>query len=165
MQDGRPRIADASCPRAEPLDNRTHILDHCPMQRIGDILARGSRQLGQVMRIRSSWPEIAGEVLAAHTEPVMIRNRVLQVLCDSPAWAQQAGLLSRVIEERVREVTGFRGLKIEARFGMPGRILPRTRKARQVRRPDIDPADIARIRDPALARAVRALVEGKVSDG
>ena len=45
------------------------------MRRIGDVLAGQNRQIGQVMKIRSKWAEIAGEVLASHTEPVLIRNR------------------------------------------------------------------------------------------
>lgn len=133
------------------------------MRRIGDILAGQNRQIGQIMKIRRFWTEIAGEVLAAHTEPVVIKNRTLLVLCDSPAWAQQVALLSRVIRDQVGAVTGVMLQKVEGKFGMAGRIPSRERTVHALVRPDIDPRDIEKLRDPDLARAVRALASGEES--
>lgn len=131
------------------------------MRRIGDVLANQNRQIGQVMKIRNRWTEIAGEVLASHTEPVVIKNKVLHVLCDSPAWAQQVGLLSGAIEEQIRKITKIRNLKVEGRFGMVRKIQPRKRTVLPIGRPDIDPRDIDRIRDPELARVIRQLAAGE----
>lgn len=131
------------------------------MRRIGDVLANQNRQIGQVMKIRSRWTEIAGEVLASHTEPVVVKNKVLHVLCDSPAWAQQVGLLSGAIEEQIRKITKIRNLKVEGRFGMVRKIQPRKRTVLPIGRPDIDPRDIDRIRDPGLARVIRQLAAGE----
>ncbi|HNS91087.1 MAG TPA: DUF721 domain-containing protein [Deltaproteobacteria bacterium] len=131
------------------------------MRRIGDVLANQNRQIGQVMKIRAQWTDIAGEVLAAHTDPVAIKHKVLQVLCDSPAWAQQVGLLSRTIEEQVRKITRVKIEKIEGRFGMARKAPPRKRTVQAIGRPDIDPRDIDKIRDPKLARVVRELATGE----
>ncbi|HOS97949.1 MAG TPA: DUF721 domain-containing protein [Deltaproteobacteria bacterium] len=126
------------------------------MRRVGDVLARSNRQMGQVLKIRSRWTEIAGEVLSAHTEPVVVKAKVLQVLCDSPAWAQQVGILSATLQEQVRKIAGVTLTKVEGRFGMVRRPPARKPVRPAVTRPDIDPADIDRIRDRSLAAAVRA---------
>ncbi len=133
------------------------------MRRIGDVLANQNRQIGQVMKIRSRWKDIAGEVLAAHTEPVAIKNKVLQILCDSPAWAQQVGLLSRTIEEQIRKMTRVKIEKIEGKFGMVHKAPPRKRAVQAIGRLDIDPRDIEKIRDPKLAQIVRELAAGEGS--
>ncbi len=133
------------------------------MRRIGDVLANQNRQIGQVMKIRSRWTDIAGEVLASHTEPVVVKNKVLHVLCDSPAWAQQVGLLSGAIEEQIRKITKIRVQKVEGRFGMARKVPPRKRMVQAIGRPDIDPRDIEKIKDPGLARVVRELAAGEGS--
>lgn len=71
-----------------------------------------SRALGDVMRDRGwsgdlarselfvSWAELVGPVTAEHAEPVSLHRGVLQVRCDSTAWATQLGLMrSRVLAE------------------------------------------------------------------
>jgi len=55
------------------------------MQRLSDILSRKYWGFSKIVKIRDMWTEIAGEVLAAHTEPVQLRGKTLAVICDSPA--------------------------------------------------------------------------------
>ncbi len=110
------------------------------------------------MRIRSFWVQIAGEVLAAHAEPVALKGKTLSVMCDEPAWVQQVGILSATIVPRIKEITGLRVDKIDARFGMAGKV---ERPRRFERRPvtmNIDPDDIARVNDPALRQALTGLL-------
>ncbi len=126
------------------------------MRRVGDVLARSNRQMGQVLKIRGRWTEIAGEVLSAHTEPVVVKAKVLQVLCDSPAWAQQVGIMSATLLAQIRKIAGVTLTNVEGRFGMVRRPPARTPVRPVVGRPDIDQADIDRIRDRDLAAAVRA---------
>jgi predicted nucleic acid-binding Zn ribbon protein len=128
------------------------------MKKVGDVLARTNEQIGAVMTIRGRWVEIAGEVMALHCEPVMLRKRVLEVMCDSPAWAQQIGMLTRAIEKQIRDITGIRVLKVEGKFGMARKIPARHKACRAVMKPDIDPRDIEKLRDPELAEAVRAFI-------
>ena len=51
----------------------------------------------------ASWAEIAGEETARHSEPIGVEGGVLQVRCESTAWATQlrlmrADLLSAILE-------------------------------------------------------------------
>jgi hypothetical protein len=129
------------------------------MQRIGEVIGTRYKQIGQIMRIRQRWHEIAGEVLAAHAEPVVIKNKVLHVLCDSPAWAQQIGILSTTIASQVRKIAGIHVEKVEGRFGMASRMQERQKTPRKSGKPAIDPEDVDKVKDPELAKAIRTLIE------
>ncbi|WP_353826924.1 DUF721 domain-containing protein [Agromyces sp. SYSU T0242] len=41
----------------------------------------------------SAWPDIAGDEIARHSEPIAIEGGVLQVRCESTAWATQLRLM------------------------------------------------------------------------
>ncbi|MFC9917226.1 MULTISPECIES: DUF721 domain-containing protein [Agromyces] len=49
----------------------------------------------------SAWPEIAGEDIARHSEPIAIEGGVLQVRCESTAWATQLRMMR---EELIRAI-------------------------------------------------------------
>lgn len=132
--------------------------DHTLMRRVGEILSKGSSQIGHMMKIRQNWKEIAGEVLSGHTEPVLIKNRVLHVICDSPAWAQQIGMLTKVLEKQVIEMTGIRIIRVEGQFGPARRNPLKVAVPRPFIKPDIDPEDLKKITDPILAKAVLELL-------
>lgn len=132
--------------------------DHNFMRRVGEILSKGSSQIGHIMKIRLNWKEIAGEVLSCHTDPVLIKNRVLHVICDSPAWAQQIGMLTKVIEKQIREMTGIRIIRVEGQFGSVRKTPQKITAPRPVMKPDIDPEDLKKITDPLLAKAVLELI-------
>ena len=140
--------------------------DHVFMRRIGDILARSNEQIGQIMKVRSRWKEITGEVLAVHTEPVVINKKILHVMCDSPAWAQQIGMMSKVIEKQIKDITGIRVQKVEGKFGIARKTPPKIKTTQVIRRPDIDPRDVEKLKNPDLADAIRALIslEGNGND-
>lgn len=128
------------------------------MKKIGDVLGNKYRGIGKVVKVRSLWTEIAGEVLASHTEPVLVSSGTLHVLCDSPAWVQQVRLLADPIVEQVKKLAGIRITKIDATFGIPRRPPEAPKRTQVVFRPPIDPADIERIADERLAQLMRALV-------
>ena len=51
----------------------------------------------------ATWPEIAGDEIARHSDPIAIEGGVLQVRCESTAWATQlrmmrAELLAAILE-------------------------------------------------------------------
>jgi hypothetical protein len=128
------------------------------MQRLGDILARSNEQIGQIMMIRQQWKEIAGEVLSVHAEPVVIKKRVLMVMCDSPAWAQQIGMLTKALEKQIKDITGIKIQKVEGKFGHVPKHPQKGKIIRVVKKPDIDPEDMKWLKDPKLADAVRELI-------
>jgi hypothetical protein len=128
------------------------------MQRLGDILARNNEQIGQIMLVRQKWKEIAGEVLSVHTEPVVIKKKVLLVMCDSPAWAQQIGMLTKILEKQIKDIIGIKIQKVEGKFGMVRTTPQKAKTIRVIKKPDIDPADMKWLKDPRLIEAVRELI-------
>ena len=128
------------------------------MKTIGEVLGKKYGNLTKVIRIRERWVEIAGEVLAAHTEPVQLRGKILYVLCDSPAWVQQIDILTATIVPRIKKIAGFKVDKVAGAFGMARKVKEQFRAKTIIQRPDIDPADIKKISDPALRNAIEKLV-------
>lgn len=61
---------------------------------VSDALRRVRRDLGapepgHLERLRHRWPEIVGTALAAHSDPVGVREGRLRVVVDDPAWGGQ----------------------------------------------------------------------------
>jgi hypothetical protein len=135
------------------------------MQRVSDILNSTYKGFSKIIKIRELWPEIAGEVLSSHTEPVQLKGKTLWVLCDSSAWVQQVDILSPTLVPRVHKITGIKVDKLAAKFSAKrGREIPKPESIREarkrLRKPDIDPADVEKITNPELKKAVKALLEG-----
>ena len=58
------------------------------------------------------WEEFAGPRLAAHTRPVSIRDGVVVVAVDDPAWVSQVRFGAPQLLERMR--AGFPGLRVSS---------------------------------------------------
>jgi hypothetical protein len=61
---------------------------------VSDSLRRVRRDLGApepgaFERLRQRWPELVGAALAAHSEPVGVREGRLRVVVDDPVWGGQ----------------------------------------------------------------------------
>jgi predicted nucleic acid-binding Zn ribbon protein len=61
---------------------------------IGDALARVRRELGtpdpgRLEEIRAAWRGIVGDALADHSRPLYVRDGVLRIVVEDPAWAGQ----------------------------------------------------------------------------
>ncbi|MDX8393172.1 MAG: DciA family protein [Mariprofundales bacterium] len=50
-------------------------------------------KLSTLIRLRHFWPDIVGQILAMHTEPIAMRGEVLHVASDHPVMGQQVRLL------------------------------------------------------------------------
>jgi predicted nucleic acid-binding Zn ribbon protein len=93
---------------------------------VGDALRAVRRQLGTpapsvLERVRSRWSEVAGEVLAAHSEPLHLRAGVLRVQVDDQAWAGQFRYLAdTLVEALAREVPDAAIREISVTAGRPG---------------------------------------------
>lgn len=93
--------------------------------RLKDLLPGATGRLGipspeATGRVWSAWTEIVGPSVAAHAEPTSLRDGVLKVRADSPAWATEIGYLAEEIRSRANAVTG-RALVSEVRVWMgPG---------------------------------------------
>lgn len=135
------------------------MVDYIKMKKVGEILGKNYGNLTKVMRIRDKWEEIAGEVLASHSEPVQIKGKILYALCDSPAWVQQIDILTATLTPRIRKMAGVNVEKIAGSFGMAYKPKERMRVRPVLKRPDIDPQDVERITDPDLKSAIMGLID------
>ncbi|QAY72614.1 DUF721 domain-containing protein [Agromyces protaetiae] len=75
---------------------------------LGDAIDQLSTSLGwsgplSQHDLLASWAEVAGEETAKHTEPIGIEGGVLQVKCESTAWAAQLRLLRTELVTRIVE--------------------------------------------------------------
>lgn len=87
--------------------------------RLKDLLSGATGRLGipspeATGRVWSAWKDIVGPAVAAHAEPTSLRDGVLRVRADSPAWATEIGYLAEDIRSRANAVTG-RALVAEVR--------------------------------------------------
>jgi predicted nucleic acid-binding Zn ribbon protein len=68
--------------------------------------------------VLASWAEIAGEETARHTEPIAIEGGVLQVRCESTAWATQLRMMRTQLVTEI--ALRFPGAEVETiRFQGP----------------------------------------------
>ena len=128
------------------------------MRRIGEVLGTGYKQISRIIKIRAKWSEIAGEVLAAHAEPVVIKNKVLHLMCDSPAWVQQAGMLSPALPAQIKKISGIRVEKVEGKFGHVQKMPKKSRQPLILNAFNIDPEDVNKVKNPELAHVIRQLI-------
>jgi len=145
------------------VDKCSLLVTYGVMQRVGTLLDDFNKEIAKTLKIHQAWAEIAGEVLAAHTEPVHLKSGTLHILCDAPLWAQQVGILSASLCEQIRKITGHRVKTCEGRFGRLRKTAPAIRKKAPPVRPRIDPQVVARIKDPELKAHVLTLLA--IKDG
>ncbi len=130
---------------------------------VGDALARIRRELGtpepsQLDRIRATWPELVGELLAAHSVPLHLRDGILRIGVDDPAWAGQfryltdglvAELSERVPNAAIRDISvgASQGVRDAPGDASRGRgMKPGSRRTRK-------PARIRGVKPPGEPRA------------
>ena len=95
--------------------------------RISDVLDGLSTRVGlgrsrDASVIWSRWNEIVGDAIGAHAEPSSLREGVLKVRADSPAWAAELGYLAADIRTRANSLIG-REAVVEVRVWTgPGRV-------------------------------------------
>ncbi len=78
---------------------------------VGDAAAMIGAELGladpQVFgRVVAAWPELVGEAVAAHSEVRSVRDGVVDVVVDSPAWATEFRYLEADLVARVSRLVG-----------------------------------------------------------
>ena len=80
-------------------------------RRVGESLDRVAASLGvplasTLSTVFASWPEMVGESVAQHSRPRSLRDGVLVVAVDEPAWATQLRWLEADLLTRLREALG-----------------------------------------------------------
>jgi len=79
-----------------------------PVSELLDGLARepGWGDRLAVGRLRERWAEVAGAVVAAHSEPVRIEAGTLVVKAEPGAWATELSLLGKALASRAATLLG-----------------------------------------------------------
>jgi predicted nucleic acid-binding Zn ribbon protein len=80
-------------------------------KRMGDLLRSVGRDLGLgaavgTGRVWARWTEIVGDAIADHAEPTSLKDGVLRIRTDSPAWATELGYRGAEITRRANAVAG-----------------------------------------------------------
>jgi predicted nucleic acid-binding Zn ribbon protein len=78
---------------------------------VSESLDRVTRGIGApkatvLTTVFARWEEVVGPEIAAHAEPRSLREGVLVIAVDQPAWATQLRFLGTELLARVREATG-----------------------------------------------------------
>jgi predicted nucleic acid-binding Zn ribbon protein len=78
---------------------------------VSESLDRVTRGIGApkttvLTAVFARWEDVVGPEVAAHAEPRSLRNGVLVIAVDQPAWATQLRFLGADLLARVREATG-----------------------------------------------------------
>ena len=124
----------AAKPRRRPAAGGWYPLPEAggrPPQRISASLDAVARNLGgrggpALGALLQRWPVVVGEQLAAHSRPLALRDNVLTIGVDEPAWAAQLGWLEADVLRRLGEALGA---------GVVTRITVRVRPRPQPREP------------------------------
>lgn len=102
-------------------------------QPLGTSLERLARGIGApppdvLASVFAGWEGLVGAQVAAHAQPRSLRDGILVIAVDQPAWATQLRLLSADILGRLTEVVGgvdtVRELRVQVRGEAPPRHRP-----------------------------------------
>lgn len=134
--------------------------------RIRDLLDPVGRKFGldgavETGRVFARWKETVGAEIAEHAEPTSLKNGVLRVRAESPAWATELGYLAGEISARVNADVGHRLVsEVQVWTGPAPKRQARTRSTKEARHARPAPREEAE-QDPlaALTRARRAWLE------
>jgi hypothetical protein len=75
----------------------------------------------------SRWTDVVGDAMAAHVEPTSLRDGVLRVRADSPAWATETTYLAGEIRRRANALLGSSIVREVKVWTGPGRVSRTTR--------------------------------------
>lgn len=74
-------------------------------------------------RLRQRWAEVAGNAVAAHSEPVKLDGGVLTIRAEAGAWATELTLLASTLASKADEALGGRFVR-EVRVVASGAFEP-----------------------------------------
>jgi len=137
------------------------------VERAGEVLARYLRRHHvrnvQEHAIANKWVELVGEQIAAHTQPLSLKDGLLNVVVASAAWLNELSLLRGPIVQRINELLGEN--TVAAIRLLAGRVRPSPRPAPIPEQPsyvELPPEEVERIEhevtevsDPELRAAIR----------
>lgn len=85
-----------------------------------------SRATHQNLILSSAWQEAAGEKVAAHSQPVMLKGSKLIVLVENSAWMNELTFLREKIKVQVKKSFSNAGIEIEDIVFKIGQVVKKT---------------------------------------
>ena len=80
------------------------------MERAADLLASTLRRMknsdAASAWLKARWRALAGETIAAHVRPALLRNGIVCLEADSPEWKTEADSMNEQLRERVNRDWG-----------------------------------------------------------
>ncbi len=128
------------------------------LDRLGNHLGIISKDMYRLLRIKADWAEIAGDVFAGHTIPAKLKGGKLEVLCDSPVWVQQIGLLELTLIENIRKITSLRIKEIASKIGVLKPEVQTESKKLEPFKLNIDSRAVEIVKNPELKEKIIGLV-------
>jgi hypothetical protein len=116
--------------------------------------------------LKAKWPEIVGEQVAAHSQPIRLNFKHLLVMVDSPAWAQHLTFLKPELLEKLQRsldketVLGIR-FKVGSLFENnppPAPLLPPLRTRLDAEETALVEEYLRPLQDQALKERMRSLI-------
>ena len=89
---------------------------------LDDLLRHMGSSRGETLStVFGRWPEVVGDRIAAHTEPLAVTDGVLSIAADDPAWASEIKWQSARVAARARDVLDDDSIReIAVRVQSPG---------------------------------------------
>ncbi|MGH2779402.1 MAG: DUF721 domain-containing protein [Actinomycetota bacterium] len=96
--------------------------------RVGEVLNGLGVRLGlgrsaDVGLIWKRWDQIVGATIAGHAEPSSLRDGLLRIRAESPAWAAELGYLAGEIKSRANELAGRKAVTEVRVWTGPGDVV------------------------------------------
>jgi predicted nucleic acid-binding Zn ribbon protein len=96
--------------------------------RVGEVLNSLGVRLGlgrsaDVGIIWKRWDQIVGTTIAGHAEPSSLRDGLLRIRAESPAWAAELSYLAGEIKTRANELVGRDAITDVRVWTGPGRVV------------------------------------------
>ena len=96
--------------------------------RVGEVLNGLGLRLGlgrsaDVGTIWKRWDQIVGATIAGHAEPSSLRDGLLRIRAESPAWAAELGYLAGDIKSRANELVGRKAVTDVRVWTGPGDVV------------------------------------------
>ncbi len=92
------------------------------MERAADLLASTLRRMknsdAASAWLKARWPALAGETIAAHVRPALLRNGIVCLEADSQEWKAQAASMNEQLRAKVNRDWGgplVREIRVELR--------------------------------------------------
>jgi predicted nucleic acid-binding Zn ribbon protein len=96
--------------------------------RVGEVLNGLGVRLGlgrsaDIGIIWKGWDQIVGETIAGHAEPSSLRDGLLRIRAESPAWAAELAYLAGEIKSRANDLVGRSAVTDVRVWTGPGRVV------------------------------------------